>query len=42
MAVDLRGVAVPFCVSVLIGLASGVAPAMTASRLMPVDALRDA
>lgn len=42
MAVDLRGVAAPFLVSVLIGLASGVAPAMMASRLMPVTALRDA
>lgn len=42
MAIDLRGVIAPFLVSVLIGLASGVAPAMMASRLMPVAALREA
>jgi len=41
MSIDLRGVMVPFLVSVLIGLASGVGPAMKASRLMPVTALRD-
>ncbi len=42
MSIDLRGVMVPFLVSVLIGLASGVGPAMKASKLMPVNALRDA
>jgi ABC-type antimicrobial peptide transport system permease subunit len=42
MAIDLRGVMFPLLISILIGLASGVAPAVKASRLMPVSALRDA
>ncbi len=42
MAVDLRGVAVPLLVSVLLGLVFGVVPAIKASRVMPVEALRDA
>ena len=40
MAIDLRGVVVPFVVSVLLGLMFGVAPALKASRVMPVAALR--
>jgi putative ABC transport system permease protein len=42
MAVDLRGVAIPLLVSVLLGLVFGVFPAIKASRVMPVEALRDA
>lgn len=42
MAVDLRGVAVPLLVSVLLGVVFGVGPAIKASRVMPVEALRDA
>jgi ABC-type antimicrobial peptide transport system permease subunit len=40
MAVDLRGVAVPLLVSMFLGLVFGVAPALRASKLMPVEALR--
>jgi putative ABC transport system permease protein len=42
MAVDLRGVTVPFVVSVLLGLVFGVFPALQASKVTPVEALRDA
>lgn len=42
MAVELRGVSVPFLVSVLLGLVFGVVPALQASRVVPVEALRDA
>jgi putative ABC transport system permease protein len=42
MVVDLRGVAVPLLVSVLLGVVFGVGPAIKASRVMPVEALRDA
>jgi len=41
MAVDFRGVTVPFVVAVLLGLIFGVGPAIKASRVMPVQALRD-
>jgi putative ABC transport system permease protein len=41
MAIDLRGVTVPLFLSVLLGLVFGVLPAMRASRVMPVEALRD-
>lgn len=40
MAVDFGSVAVPFLVSVLLGLVFGVLPAVQASKVMPVDALR--
>jgi putative ABC transport system permease protein len=42
MVVELRGVTVPFLVAVLLGLAFSVAPALKASKVMPVEALRDA
>jgi ABC-type antimicrobial peptide transport system permease subunit len=42
MAVDLRGVTIPLFVSVLLGLVFGVIPAIKASKMTPVDALRDA
>src|SRR5947209_940989 len=42
MAVDWRGIAVPFAVSVVLGLMFGVGPALQASKVMPVEALRDA
>jgi putative ABC transport system permease protein len=42
MAVDLRGVTVPLLVSVLLGLAFGVIPALQAAKVTPVEALRDA
>jgi putative ABC transport system permease protein len=42
MTLDMRGIIIPFLVSVSIGMASGVGPAMKASKLMPVSALRDA
>jgi ABC-type antimicrobial peptide transport system permease subunit len=42
MAVELRGVSVPFLVSVVLGLVFGVFPALQASRVVPVEALRDA
>jgi len=42
MAVDLGGVAMPLVVSMLLGLVFGVVPALQASRVAPVDALRDA
>jgi putative ABC transport system permease protein len=41
MAVDLRGLMVPLLVSLALGLAFGVGPAVKASRVMPVEALRD-
>lgn len=41
MAVDWRGVMIPFAVSVMLGLVFGVVPAMKASRVMPCEALRD-
>ena len=39
---DLRGVTIPLFVSVLLGLVFGVIPAIKASKMTPVDALRDA
>jgi putative ABC transport system permease protein len=42
MVVDLRGVGIPLLVSVLLGVVFGVGPAIKASRVMPVEALRDA
>jgi putative ABC transport system permease protein len=42
MAIDFRGVTVPLLVSVLLGLVFGVVPALKASKVMPVNALRDA
>jgi ABC-type antimicrobial peptide transport system permease subunit len=42
MAVDLRGMAISLLVSLLLGLLFGVGPAIKASKVMPVDALRDA
>jgi putative ABC transport system permease protein len=42
MAIDLRGVMVPFLVSMLLGLVFGAMPAAQASRVTPVEALRDA
>jgi putative ABC transport system permease protein len=41
MAVDLRGVMVPLLVSLFLGLMFSVLPAMKASKVMPVEALRD-
>jgi putative ABC transport system permease protein len=38
---DLRSVLVPFLVSVLLGVVFSVVPAMKASTVMPVEALRD-
>ena len=40
MAVEWRGIFVPFLVSVVLGLVFGVIPAIKASRVMPVEALR--
>jgi putative ABC transport system permease protein len=40
MAIDLRGVMIPLLVSVLLGLIFGVFPAVQASKVMPVEALR--
>jgi putative ABC transport system permease protein len=42
MAIDSRGVTIPLLVSALLGLLFGVFPAIKASRVMPLDALRDA
>jgi putative ABC transport system permease protein len=42
MAVEWRGIVIPFLVSVVLGLVFGVLPALKASRVMPVEALRDA
>ncbi len=41
MAVELRGVSISLLVSLLLGLLFGVLPAMKASKVMPVEALRD-
>ncbi|MGH9442376.1 MAG: ABC transporter permease [Thermoanaerobaculia bacterium] len=41
MALDVRGAAVSLLVSLGLGLLFGVAPAFKASRVTPVDALRD-
>jgi len=41
MAVDLRGLAIPLLVSLALGLAFGAGPAIKASKVMPVEALRD-
>lgn len=40
MAVEWRGIFIPFLVSVVLGLVFGVIPAIKASRVMPVEALR--
>jgi putative ABC transport system permease protein len=40
MAVDLGGVAIPFGISVALGLLSGLVPALDAARATPVEALR--
>lgn len=40
MAVDLQGVTVPLAVSAALGLLFGVIPAVQASKLLPVEALR--
>jgi putative ABC transport system permease protein len=40
MAVEWQGIFVPFLVSVVLGLVFGVLPAIKASRVMPVEALR--
>lgn len=41
MAIDLRGVALPLVVSLGLGLAFGVIPALRAATVQPVEALRD-
>lgn len=41
MALDFNGVTIPLVVSVLLGLLFSVAPAIKASKMTPVDALRD-
>jgi putative ABC transport system permease protein len=41
MAVDLRGVAFPFAVSVMLGVTCSLIPAIRAASVMPVEALRD-
>ncbi len=41
MAIDLRGTALPLLLSLLLGLAFGVLPALRAASVQPVDALRD-
>jgi len=40
MAIDVLGVMIPLLVSVLLGLVFGVFPAVQASKVMPVEALR--
>lgn len=42
MAIEPNGIVMPFLISVVLGLVFGVAPALRASRVMPVEALRDA
>ncbi|HEU4886351.1 MAG TPA: ABC transporter permease [Thermoanaerobaculia bacterium] len=41
MAIDLRGIAIPLGVSLVLGLAFGVIPALRAASVQPVEALRD-
>jgi putative ABC transport system permease protein len=41
MAIDIRAVALPFTVSILLGIVFSVVPAIQASSVMPVEALRD-
>jgi ABC-type antimicrobial peptide transport system permease subunit len=41
MALDLRGIAIPLAVSLLLGIAFGVLPALRAASVQPVEALRD-
>lgn len=41
MAIDLRTIAIPLAVSLLVGIASGVLPAWRAAGVQPVEALRD-
>jgi ABC-type antimicrobial peptide transport system permease subunit len=41
MALDLRGLVIPLLVSLCLGIVFGVFPALKASRVMPVEALRD-
>ena len=40
MAVDLQGLLIPFLVSALLGLLFGVVPAIKASKVVPVEALK--
>jgi putative ABC transport system permease protein len=40
MAVDLQGLLIPFLVSAFLGLLFGVVPAIKASRVVPVEALK--
>jgi len=42
MSVDGRGIALPLVISLLLGVVFGVGPAIKASGVMPVEALRDA
>ena len=41
MAIDLRGIAIPLTISLLLGLSFGVLPALRAASVQPVEALRD-
>lgn len=41
MAIDPRGIAIPLLLSLLLGLAFGVIPALRAATVQPVQALRD-
>lgn len=41
MAIDVRGIALPLAVSLILGFAFGVLPALRAASVQPVEALRD-
>lgn len=41
MAIDLNSIATPLALSVLLGVASGILPALRAASVQPVEALRD-